>query len=233
MCIRDSTKRKGTESAASNVVSYIESNIYNKKHCIGVFLDISSAFDTIRPEHIKEEMYTRTDNEDLIEWYYNYLMHRNMYFDLQGSMKTVSNSLGFPQGGVASAKMWLIAFNKAIEIINSHGIYGVGFADDCYALVGGTNLGYMVHKLQKVLNELTAWGKSVGLSFNEKKTVVIHFTRTKQAPKHYLKMNNKNIENSKSCTYLGLTIHSMLLEGIGPVGSTKNEIYFFYTKIVH
>ena len=48
--------------------------------------------------------------------------------------------------------MWLIGFDKAIEIINSHGVYGVG-ADNCYALVGGTNLGYMVHKLQLVLND--------------------------------------------------------------------------------
>ena len=111
------TKRKGTESAASNVVSYIENNIYSTKHCIGVFLDISSAFDTIRPSHIKEEMKKRTENEDLVEWYYNYLMHRNMNFELQGATKRVSNSLGFPQGGVASAKMWLVAFDKAIEII--------------------------------------------------------------------------------------------------------------------
>ena len=50
------TRKKGTETAASNVVTYIENNIYNKQHCIGVFLDISSAFDTIRPDHIKEEM---------------------------------------------------------------------------------------------------------------------------------------------------------------------------------
>ena len=61
--------------------------------------------------------------------------------------------------------MGLVAFDKAIEIINSHGIYVVGFADDCCALVGGTNLGYMVHKL-RVLDELTEWGNSVGLSFN-------------------------------------------------------------------
>ena len=118
-------------------------------------------------------MKKRTDNEDLVEWYYNYLMHRNMNFELQGASKRVSNSLRFPQGGVASAKMWLIAFDKAIEIINSHGVYGVGFADDCCALVGGTNLGYMVHKLQLVLNDLTAWGESVGLAFNEKKMVAI------------------------------------------------------------
>ena len=54
--------------------------------------------------------------------------------------------MGFPQGGVASAKLWILAFNEAMEIINSGGIYRVGFADDCCALVGGTNLGYMVQK---------------------------------------------------------------------------------------
>ena len=74
-----------------------------------------------------------------------------MEFELQGAKTTISNSLGFPQGGVASAKLWLVAFDKAIEIINSHGIYGVGFADDCCALIGGKNLDYMVHKLQKYL----------------------------------------------------------------------------------
>ena len=37
----------------------------------------------------------------------------------------------------------------------------------------------------------------------------------------------------RCCTITTITTHSMLLECIGPVGSTKNEIYFFYTKIVH
>ena len=61
------TRRKGTETAASNVVSFIEKNIYTKQHCIGLFLDISSAFDTIRPDHVKAEMMKRIDNEDLVE----------------------------------------------------------------------------------------------------------------------------------------------------------------------
>ena len=102
------------------------------------------------------------------------------------------------------------SFDKAIEIINSNGIYGIGFADDWCALVGGTNLGYMVHKLQKVIDDLVRWGNSVGLAFNEKKTIAIHFTRTKQTTKFQLKMNNKPIEYSKSCTYLGLKIDSKL-----------------------
>ena len=30
----------------------------------------------------------------------------------------VTIGIGFPQGGVCSAKFWIIAFNRAIEIIN-------------------------------------------------------------------------------------------------------------------
>ena len=96
-----------------------------------------------------------------------------MNFDIQGHKTTISNSMGFPQGGVASAKLWILAFNEAIEIINSEGVYGVGFADDCCALVGGTNIAYMVQKLQRILDKLVAWGETAGLKFNEQKTVVI------------------------------------------------------------
>ena len=87
---------------------------------------------------IASQMLKRIENEDLVEWYYRYLTHRNIEFELQGVTCTRSNNMGFPQGGVASAKLWLVAFDKAIEIINSNGVYGIGFADDCCALVGGT-----------------------------------------------------------------------------------------------
>ena len=48
-----------------------------------------------------------------------------MEFDIQGHKTTISNSMGFPPGGVASAKLWILAFNEAIEIIISEGVRGV------------------------------------------------------------------------------------------------------------
>ena len=60
--------------------------------------------------------------------------------------------LGFPQGGVCSAKFWIIAINKAIEIINSYGAFGNGFADDCVTMISGKNLKAMMNNLQKVVN---------------------------------------------------------------------------------
>ena len=41
-------------SAISNTVHKIEKHILNGEHCMGLFLDIQAAFDSITPEHIKE-----------------------------------------------------------------------------------------------------------------------------------------------------------------------------------
>ena len=53
------------------------------------------------------------------------------------------------------------------------------------------------------------WKQQVSNSMN-KKTVVIHFTKSRTVPKHFIKMNGKNIEYSTDCTYLGLHIDSKL-----------------------
>ena len=47
---------KSTESAISNTVNYIEKHIMEKQHCVGVFLDISSAFDSIRLNHVRRSL---------------------------------------------------------------------------------------------------------------------------------------------------------------------------------
>ena len=61
---------------------------------------------------------------------------------------------GFPQGGVCSAKFWIIAYNQALKILNSHGVTGYGFADVSCTLIGGTNLDQMMSRTQKVVNDL-------------------------------------------------------------------------------
>ena len=95
---------KSTESAISNTVDYIESKILtSNKHCVGISLDIQAAFDSITPEVIKEALLRHGGDSQLIQWYYNYLKHRNLTLTLQNETYSGSNALGFPQGGVVSA----------------------------------------------------------------------------------------------------------------------------------
>ena len=80
-------------------------------------LDIKGAFDTICPKFIRKSLKAKGINKDLIEWYYNYITHRNIEFKDKEYELTGTIDIGFPQGGVCSAKFWIIAFDYALDII--------------------------------------------------------------------------------------------------------------------
>ena len=120
-----------------------------KQHCVGVFLDISAAFDSICPTHVKNALLKHGGDPEMVQWYYDYITHRDIEVDMHGEHTTFSTGIGFPQGGVSSAKFWLIAFDTAIQIINSAGVEGNGYADDCSALCGGVRIDHALIRLQK------------------------------------------------------------------------------------
>ena len=95
-------------------------------------------------------------------------------------------------------------------MINRYNIEGNGYADDCSALYGGRRLDHALKRLQKMLDELVAWGKTCGLSFNPDKSVVVVFSRRRKIPPFKLKMEGKEIEFQTEVKYLGITLDSKL-----------------------
>ena len=201
---------KSTESAISNTTDYIESFIMRKQHCVGVFLDISSAFDSINPNHVRRALLDHGGEPEMVQWYYNYITHRDIEIDMHGEQASFSTGIGFPQGGVCSAKFWLIAFDFAIKIINMHNIEGNGYADDCSALYGGPRLDHAISRLQRMLDSLTAWGRRCGLKFNPEKSVAVLFTRRQKTPPRPLLIDGKPIQWKEQVKYLGLTLDKKL-----------------------
>jgi hypothetical protein len=110
---------RSTESAISYMTNYIENFILCKKSCVGVFLDIRSAFDSITPEQIKKQLLLHGGDEKLVGWYNNYITHRDLCFNIQNAKINVSAGMGFPQGGVASAKFW----SMTVELCSVAPIY--------------------------------------------------------------------------------------------------------------
>ena len=75
--------------------------------------------------------------------------------------------------------------------------------------------GYKIHtttqKIQNILNKLSEWGKTHGLTFNADKTVAVFFTKNKHTkPDSHVYMDGKKIEYSNSFKYLGVTIDNKL-----------------------
>ena len=204
------TKGKSTESAISNTADYIEQQLYQGHHCLGLFLDISSAFDSINVDHIRQSLLDHNGNLELVDWYHSYLKQRFLEVSLHGESTRLTTSTGFPQGGVCSARFWLIAFDPAIRIINSEGIVGNGYADDCSALLGGTHTHNMIEKMQSMLDRLVAWGNTCGLRFNPQKTVSVLFTRATRPFPRPVRMDGQLIYHSNSVVYLGVTLDKEL-----------------------
>ena len=204
------TKGKSTESAISNTANYIEQQLYEGRHCLGVFLDISSAFDSISIDHIRNQLLLHNGDPQLVQWYHSYLSRRHLKVELHGETLDLTTATGFPQGGVCSARFWLIAFDPAIRIINSEGITGNGYADDCGALIGGTHPHNMIDQMQAMLDRLVRWGNSCGLRFNPQKTVSVMFTRATRPFNRLVRMDGQLIPYSDSVVYLGVTMDKEL-----------------------
>ena len=204
------TKGKCTESAISDTADYIEQQIFEDRLCLGVFLDISSAFDSISIDHIKQTLLDHNGDRELVEWYHSYLGRRYLSVELHGDSVQLTTATGFPQGGVCSARFWLIAFDEAIRIINSEGIVGNGYADDCSALIGGTHSHNMIEKMQTMLDKLVRWGRSCNLRFNPQKTVAVMFTRSTRSFQRMVRMDGQLIPYSDTVVYLGVTLDKEL-----------------------
>lgn len=146
----------------------------------------------------------------MVNWYYNLLTNRIISMQLGEADITRCIKIGFPQGKVCSAKFWIIAFDEAIRILNSKGVTGQGFADDCNGSIGGTDLNYMYTRMQRVLNNLVSWGKTKGLTFSPEKSVIILFYKGKKPQKKYLLMDGKKLPHVETTNYLGVTLDEKL-----------------------
>ena len=72
-------KGYSTETAISETVTFIENRILNNQFCLGVFLDIQAAFDSIDPKHIKDKLLEQGCPEEIANWYHSYLTYRHIY----------------------------------------------------------------------------------------------------------------------------------------------------------
>ena len=61
------TKGLSTESAISNLLNYLESFVMHKLIAIAIFLDITSAYDSMDIDHIRTSLYLHGGDDDLVE----------------------------------------------------------------------------------------------------------------------------------------------------------------------
>lgn len=212
--------RKGysCDSALLSALDIIESGTKRDHYVLGVSLDIKGAFDNVKPEYLLKALKEKKAPKWFNSLIYNYLQHRTVAVELNGKIELRQLNTGTQQGSAISPTLWVVAFDGLLELVNTEGFHGVGFADDALILIAGPDPGTLVEKMNRKMKEVEKWASEAGLSFSAEKTCAIFFTPENRrvnamevaGKQKKIRVGGKEVHYTDNIKYLGITLDSKL-----------------------
>ena len=110
--------QKNVDTALVQVVDEAEKGPLLKQFTLGVFIDITGAFNYLKTENALKAMKDRGFPGHLVAWYESFVTNRVANSELLGSNVKRKLHLGTPQGGVLSPICWKVPFAELIQLLN-------------------------------------------------------------------------------------------------------------------
>ena len=142
---------------------------------LGIFLDMSKAFDTINHEILPNKLYHYGVRGTVYDWFKSCLFGRTQQVDYNSSIlnrEPISSSV--PQGSILGPLLFIIYindFSKCLKYSNN-----LSFADDTTIILSAKNNNLLFQKGNKELENIDNWLRANKLSLNLKKTKYILFS---------------------------------------------------------
>lgn len=203
-----------TSHAVNYSVNLITESLKLKHHVLGIFIDLSKAFDTI--DHgtllVKLQGYgIRGVANDLIK---SYLTNRSQYTEVVGEKSDdLKIQFGVPQGSILGPLLFLLYMND-IANCSSLGSF-VTFADDTNIFVTGKSKKEAYMRGNSLLASLYSYMRANKLHVNMSKCCFIHFkpassSQTDNNSEYTLTIDNFPIKQVASAKFLGVVIDEKL-----------------------
>ena len=205
-------KHYSTDFAIIKLLNKITECFANKEHLIGIFMDLSKAFDTIDHNILMYKLQRYGIRGTSLSWIRDYLSNRKQYVVYQCSESPTSNiTCGVPQGSILGPLLFLIYIN---DIVRSSPLLSFTlFADDTNIFYSHKNFDTLVSTLNSEISKVSQWFSCNKLSLNITKTNFIRFKpHSTQVidPNYNIRINGLPLTELKSTKFLGITIDSCL-----------------------
>ena len=170
--------RKGhsTAHALHQSVDSINKSLDNGRHVLGIFIDLSKAFDTL--DH--SILLTKLENYGIRGSAYSlmasYLSERKQYVHFNSvSSDTLEIRYGVPQGSILGPLLFLLYMNDIMNCLADLDTKFVLYADDTNIFISGPSKESTYIKANSVLEQISKFMKCNLLHINMSKCCYIHF----------------------------------------------------------
>ena len=158
-----------TYMAIMQLVDKINNAVEKNETTIGVYLDLSKAFDTIDHNILLHKLDYYGFRGIVLDWFRDYLRNRTQYVsynDNKSDLKTIL--CGVPQGSILGPLLFILYIN---DITNTSKILDfLLFADDTTILYSSPDIVSKIPMINRELSEVSNWFKANKLSVNATKT---------------------------------------------------------------
>jgi hypothetical protein len=152
-----------------------------------MFLDIENAFDTTCHTGLLYKLSKLNFSTRMTNLINSFLLQRKFRVFVEGEKSTPWCMKA--QGSVLSPTLYNLYINDTPQTI---GVNLALFADDTCLYATERKEGYVLRKVQRGLNSMSAWCESWYIKINEDKTRAIYFSHQRRPPDSLLTLNRRN-----------------------------------------
>jgi len=206
-------KNKSTLDQIMRLQSDIQSSINQSKYTVGIFLDISKAYDMLWKDGLLHKISKMNIDQNLFNWIKSFLAERTFQVKVGDALsESLELQNGTPQGSVISPLLFLIMMNDFPLNDDKEQVKNAIFADDSSLWKSGTDLHKIIKSLQTKLDLIQKWCEKWGFILSREKTIAVIFSRKRpeDLPPPNLTLNGEKIEWKTEVKFLGTIFDSRL-----------------------
>ena len=200
-------KNHSTSQALLQLYNKISAAIDRKEFTVGIFLDLSKAFDTVNHDILFDKLEHYGIRGVALDWMKNYFHNRLQFVQYNNTLSTFKSiRCGVPQGSILGPLLFLLYINDLCDVTNV--LEFILFADDTNLFYSHKNQSSLANVINREIDKLSEWFRANKLSINIKKSNYMLFKPRQKRLNIELpiSLNGDKIDMVKEVVFLGVIL---------------------------